>query len=193
MYHPFIDNVNLGYIGITGALAWELPSKPFYPDEALQQAYEGGGLPLIDRNDNDTYLNKDDNVNKSETYTYNKDASTTGTPINIGNYQSNYYANKNSHDSYYKKNYDNYYRNNESNNNKNTREQYYSNRPNYYYNQATKPQETYFDQIPKVIDKFSNKMDYYFSYADKLLSTIKDFTSNKRNPWENVHWDTQSR
>lgn len=36
-------------VGITAALAWELPSEPIYLETELQDAYENGTLPLLDR------------------------------------------------------------------------------------------------------------------------------------------------
>lgn len=38
-------------MGITAAMAWELPSEPVYLDEELQESYQMGKLPLLNRND----------------------------------------------------------------------------------------------------------------------------------------------
>lgn len=56
-YHPVVDYTNLLVVGITGALAWELPTKPVYPDEELQEIYKNGSLPLLRRNDGDVEMN----------------------------------------------------------------------------------------------------------------------------------------
>lgn len=56
-YHPVVDYTNLIVVGITGALAWELPTKPVYPDEELQEIYKNGSLPLLRRNDGDVEMN----------------------------------------------------------------------------------------------------------------------------------------
>lgn len=48
---PVVDYTNLFIFGLTTALAWQLPDKPFYPSEVLMEKYENGGLPLLDRND----------------------------------------------------------------------------------------------------------------------------------------------
>lgn len=37
-------------IGLTAALAYELPYDPFYPEEELQEIYEDGHLPLLELN-----------------------------------------------------------------------------------------------------------------------------------------------
>lgn len=63
-YHPVVDYTNLLVVGITGALAWELPSKPVYPEEELQEIYNNGSLPLLRRNDGNVEINtfQDKNV-----------------------------------------------------------------------------------------------------------------------------------
>lgn len=38
-------------LGITAAMAWELPSTPIYFDEELRDKYEMGESPLLHRND----------------------------------------------------------------------------------------------------------------------------------------------
>lgn len=50
-YYPIVDYTNLVYLGVTAAMAWELPSKPIDLDEALGDSYEMGGLPPLQRND----------------------------------------------------------------------------------------------------------------------------------------------
>lgn len=56
-YHPVVDYTNLLVVGITGALAWELPTKPVYPEEKLQEIYKNGSLPLLRRNGNNEEIN----------------------------------------------------------------------------------------------------------------------------------------
>lgn len=49
--HPIVGYRNYLVLGITAAMAWELPSRPIYLDEELQGSYEMGELPLLNRND----------------------------------------------------------------------------------------------------------------------------------------------
>lgn len=193
MYHSILDNSNLGYIGITGAMAWELPSEPIYLEEALQEAYENGGLPLLDRNDayntNADTTNGTENIKRNDTvYGYYGDQT-----------QDSYY-NKKVTDSYYAKpkpedseqyqNYENiankyYYA---PSDNSQTNDKYYSAKsPDRYYASGN----YYQNRRPEssAIDKISNKMDYYFSYADKFLNTIHNLANKKYNPWDKVKWD----
>lgn len=48
---PVVDYTNLFILGVTTALAWELPDSPTYMDEKLQEQYKNGTLPLLNRND----------------------------------------------------------------------------------------------------------------------------------------------
>ncbi|XP_031636178.1 uncharacterized protein LOC116349064 [Contarinia nasturtii] len=50
-YHPIVGYSNYLTLGITAAMAWELPSEPIYLDEQLRDQYEMGELPLLHRND----------------------------------------------------------------------------------------------------------------------------------------------
>lgn len=54
--------------GVTAALAWELPSKPTYPEYELMQQYESGKLPLIEyrKDKNVTNSNSTGAINVSE-------------------------------------------------------------------------------------------------------------------------------
>lgn len=50
-YHPIVDYSNYLILGITAAMAWELPSTPIYLNEELRESYEMGQLPLLHRDD----------------------------------------------------------------------------------------------------------------------------------------------
>lgn len=50
-YYPIVDYTNLVYLGVTAAMAWELPSKPIYLDEELRDSYEMEQLPPLQRYD----------------------------------------------------------------------------------------------------------------------------------------------
>lgn len=43
-----VDYANILVLGITAALAWELPDEPFYPNEELMEIYQEGRLPLLE-------------------------------------------------------------------------------------------------------------------------------------------------
>lgn len=72
-YQPILGYSNYLILGITAAMAWELPSKPVYLDEELQESYQMGKLPLLHRNDQ--------NISNSQ-YTDSK---------NVNNIKPNYY------------------------------------------------------------------------------------------------------
>lgn len=78
-------------MGVTAALAWALPDQPLYISEYLQEQYENGTLPLLDRKDSDV---------ASLTYS---SPTITKTPANNNQYDSYYGTSKrkNYYDSYY--------------------------------------------------------------------------------------------
>lgn len=88
-------------LGITAAMAWELPSKPIYLDEDLHDSYEMGQLPLLHRNDK--------NVTKAQ-YVLPSKNSNTANRINSNYYYTNiptkkFAYNKNQYKSPYKSYY----------------------------------------------------------------------------------------
>lgn len=194
-YYPILENNNVGVIGITAAMAWELPSEPLHIDEVLQGAYEEGDLPLLNRNDE-----IDSN--------YTADT-TTGQPAYMPSRYYNY--NSNNTDRYYnsvnstnsaRQDYYYYMKETKNDDNKISRRPvqpenlYYSSykAPNLYNTQQTYQNDNSITQkqpIPTVIDQISNKMDYYFSYADKMLNTIYDTGSKKYMPWQQARWGQQ--
>lgn len=163
-------------------MAWELPNEPIHLDEALQGAYENGDLPLLNRND-------DSNTTTTTT-------STTPWP-----HADRYYTAPQNRTEFAQKvaaNPDNYY--------------YINNRADVNrYSPATRPANQYYYNSPPIvqqpaaaslakpavafvsnaIDSFSNKLDYYFSKADKVIGSIRDMaTAGNRprpaaNPWSN--------
>lgn len=48
---PIVDYTNLFILGVTCALAWELPENPVHLNEELMAKYKNGTLPLLLRND----------------------------------------------------------------------------------------------------------------------------------------------
>lgn len=172
-------------------MAWELPSQPLHVNEVLQGAYEEGDLPLLNRND--------------ELDSNNIDDTTTGQLPFIPN-TYNYY-NTNKTERYYNNKYstnprqDNYYYSNMKAENGDIgisqrpiqpNNPYYSNykAPNPYNAQMTNQNGNGGIQRPMstAIDQFSNKMDYYFSYADKILNNIYDMGTKKYEPWQQARW-----
>lgn len=94
---PIVDYTYYAVVGITAALSWELPHNPFYYDDDLASAYIGppGLLHRNDEDFNNQYIDKVQdsyyfgqnnnllenipeseveyyNINKSETYEWNK-------------------------------------------------------------------------------------------------------------------------
>lgn len=60
-YHSIVDHENYMTLGITAAMAWELPSKPTYFDEDLNQQYN------VEKVEKDEKVNRNDkNVTKSD-------------------------------------------------------------------------------------------------------------------------------
>lgn len=155
-YHPILGYSNYLILGITAALAWELPSKPVYLDEELRDSYEMGNLPLAQR--------KDQNVSN---VTYTSTNKQTSPPSNTNSAGSNTFSN----------NY--YYTNVPSASNKNPFNRYnYAVDPNhpFYYNVPNK--NTYATNIAGQ----SNKLQYYLSYADRFMKEFKQLTQ-KEHPF----------
>lgn len=90
-------------MGITAAMAWELPSQPVYLTEELQNKYEMGELPLLHRND--------PNVKNSQYVHPSKKYANIANSMNSNSYYTNipkekFYAEKNQYESPYKVSYD---------------------------------------------------------------------------------------
>lgn len=64
-YHPVVGHTNLLTVGLTGALAWALPSKLAYPDDYFNEMYKHENMSLLRRNGNDVEVNsiRNENVN----------------------------------------------------------------------------------------------------------------------------------
>lgn len=54
---PIVDYTNLFILGITCALAWELPESPVHLSEDLMEKYKNGTLPLLLRMDTNIVTN----------------------------------------------------------------------------------------------------------------------------------------
>lgn len=66
---PIVDYTNLLILGVTCALAWELPDKPVHASEELMNQYQNGTLPLLLRMDeNITETTNNHNYNYHKIY-----------------------------------------------------------------------------------------------------------------------------
>lgn len=87
---PILDNTLYSVIGVTAAVSWELPHNPFYYDDEYADAFTNGN-PVhridVDVNEDSYYFGQNNNllqdniesndveyynINKSETYEWNK-------------------------------------------------------------------------------------------------------------------------
>lgn len=152
-YHPILEYTNYAILGITAALAWELPSRPVYLNEELRESYEMGNLPLINRHDQNV-----SNVNYTSTV---KRPSTNATNSNENAYSNYYYTNV------------------QSPTKQNPFNKFYATKPyqQFYYDLPDK--HKYSNSIAGNVDSDtdqSNKLQYYLSYADKFMKEFKEFT-----------------
>lgn len=75
-YHPVVDYANVFVVGITAAMAWELPNKPVYLEQELQDAYKNGEFLLIDRSDNN--VTEDQKITTTKKPSSSKNTKKTG-------------------------------------------------------------------------------------------------------------------
>lgn len=187
---PIVDHSIHLVIGITAAMAWELPFDPFYPEEELPEAYEEGRLPLLqfdfEPEDDDEEDDEDDEKKKQHrrkdnstgvTYYSKKKASKKPQPTTqqqipaaLSFSQSDQYFNQPSSP------YANYLRPMHSANYYAAGPQqphpYYTNYGSdklptfdkYYSNNNRMPAQNMHTYRPN-----SNKLQYYLSYADKVF------------------------
>lgn len=189
MYIPYLDKVNIGFIGITAALAYRLPSDPIDLNDAFNQALDGDGL--LDR--------VEDQQQKVQIQAADKRNATdfARRPVD------SYYNPQNQQSDSSKP--DRYYTNPQSmqsqqnfasvpNRDRNPSVGNYPKNDRYY---SQPPPSRFFEYggqmpgppEPGVIDKFTNKMDYYFSYADKMLKNFRDMASKRVDPVKEAPWN----
>lgn len=204
MVYPIVDKANVAYIGITGALAYRLPSEPINLEEAFNQALQDGNLPLLDRTEEvqpigvvaadprngtnferrpvDSYYNQQQQTQQGNPYRPDRYYTNSQQPQQPQQQPQQMapsaIAKPVRTDTYLLGGPDA------------PKDRYYAGQPGgpppnrYYANGGRNPGPP----EPGVIDQFSNKMDYYFSYADNMLRAIKDLTEHKVNPFKNVQW-----
>lgn len=146
-------------MGITAALAWELPYKPVYLDDELRDSYEMGDLPLLKR--------KDQNVSKVN-YTSTSTSTNTQQPSSNASNSNYYYTNVSPPD---KNPFNRYYA-------VNSNQQFYPNVPNTNNN-------NYANGIDAAQ---SNKLHYYLSYADNVIKQFQPLIQQipKDRPFDSV-------
>lgn len=137
-------------LGITAALAWELPYKPVYLNEELHESYQTGNLPLLKR--------KDQNVSKvNYTSTNELPAAMAADPNAAGPSV-----------------YSNYYYTNVPPPKKNPFNRFYAINPNHHVYYDVAHRNNYVNNVAGPIQ--SNKLHYYLSYADKFMKEFKELT-----------------
>lgn len=191
MYFPYLDKVNIGFIGITAALAYRLPSEPFDLSAAFNQALQSDGL-----------LDRVEDEQQQQTVQVQAVDQRNGTDLTRRPVDS-YYNPQNQQMDPAKT--DRYYTNPQAtqsqqqntpstqNQNRNPPRNEQNDR---YYSQP--PPSRFFENggqypgppEPGVIDKFTNKMDYYFSYADKMLRNFRDMANGKVDTLKNAQWSS---
>lgn len=196
MYFPIVDKGNVGFLGVTAALAYRLPSDPIDLNEAFNQALQGDGL--LDRTD---LQQQQSNVRIEAADQRN------GTDDFVRRPVDSYYNPQNQPNDQSPPPTDRYYTNLQPSANgaqnqpalgnslggvvdSSTLQRFYAKPPDRFYEnggQLPGPPQ------PGVIDQFTNKMDYYFSYADKMLRKFRDMASRKSDPWKNVQWNVGER
>lgn len=157
MVYPILDNANVAYIGITGALAYQLPFEPIDIDKALHRGPADG----------------DDRIS-----TMSDDGSTAPQPAPTNPTMPQQV------DDGRRPQVDRYYTNPQPGRQpiKTTGGTYYIGGP------QAPPDRYYMGREPGVVDKTTNKMDYYFSYADRLMQTLNQLNRRKIDPWRRVSW-----
>lgn len=194
-YQPIPGYGNLLIFYLTQALAWELPSQAYHPEEHLQDLWDDVVFP------NDQYdevlVNNQQVADAAANNLQNSIQEKNGTDHNSNAYSPNPMKGQNGQYAPPQNQQQGQplQRNGEQPYNGNGN--YYSNTagvsaPNRYYSNYQSPQKVsgLMEPIRKTI---SNKMDYYLSYADKLINQVTNFASEKHDPWKNTQWTTYSQ
>lgn len=173
-------------------MAWELPSQAYHPEEHLQEIWDDVVFP------NDQYDELSVNSQVASAAADNlqnsiqeKNSADRNSQANVPNVQVQY-MNQNQtqrvqqlQNRYGEQPYNgnNYYSNNKSP----------SGAPNKNYYANNKSPQRVSDMIGPLTKTISNKMDYYLSYADKVLSQVKDFATENHEPWRKADWTTYTQ
>lgn len=160
-YHPIVDHSNLLIIGITAAMAWELPSKPVDLNEHLQGSYE---MQDLQRNDK--------NVTDATPPQY----ASTANSNNVNRIDSNsYYTNIPKHKIFYEK--------------KNQYQSPYKSYEKYKYKSSIPSDSLLKPAVSS--SSSSNKLTNYVMYADSLMKQFKKLTETippNRPPFSPVNF-----
>lgn len=160
MVYPILDKANVAYIGITGALAYQLPYEPISIDAVFRRPEPS---PASDNSDDRISA---DNAQMPQPAPTNPTANNSPRPPV---------------DRYYNQPQDLYFRAPPA---KTTGGTYYIGSEDSPPDRFTAPSRV----EPGVVDASTNKMDYYFSYADRLMQTLNSLNRRKIDPWKQVSW-----
>lgn len=168
--HPILDHANYLTLGITAALAYELPTKPFYIDHDLKNNYETGNVQRVDKN------------GTSLKYGATKKHQPSHAPIKYSNQKS---------DNYKSTYYTNYPASSIQPETMNVNRFYSRNGvrpigPMNLLRPFDRPPQQYWSPSASHGTHWpatSNKMQYYLSYADKLFNDFNGLTAKiPKNP-----------
>lgn len=185
---PIVDVDHYLILGMTAAMAWELPFEPVDLQEDLQEAYEEGHLPLLERSDNVTALSASSKKKSSSSSKKKKKKQPTTSTVSPAPSPTNFFdspSNFNQHyDGVYSNHYNAYNDYRQPMNSIPTYSQphpYYTNYKNdkssssplldrYYYNAANRsPYRPAVGAHRPPLPSYSNKLEHYLSYADKFF------------------------
>lgn len=142
-YHPILGYSNYLILGITAAMAWELPTKPVYLNEALRDSVN------MEQSDESDELKRKDQIVSNINYTSSNNNNNEKDAANY--YYTNIPSKLNIYNKYEKKN---------------PLDRYYN------YNKGSLSNSVGSNQFGS-----SNKIQYYLSYADKMMKEFSQLTN----------------
>lgn len=182
-----VDYTLLFTVGVTGALAWELPSQPINEEE-LMEDYESGSLPFLNRQD--TNITDSDLINSTAsdaTLSYNYNAF----------FESDNFLGQLNNVNIINRTMDSYYFGNGIAN-----DNYNANGTSSLFGQENPPTITAtsnkinYDMKQNGIETDGNGGGVYNEtndmslFGSKLIEEINNFASEAHEPWETTKWDT---
>lgn len=198
MVYPILDNANVAYIGITNALAYQLPYEPINIEAALRRtplaamagdADDGNGDGNSDGGSERISMNTAAAATPSTASAPMTSAAdmTPTMPIDIFAAQR---RRQPAVDRYY------YTQPQTSYAAPSTVPRYpiRTNGGTYYFGAPDAPSNRPTSTIgrePGIVDRFSNKMDYYWSYANRLRKTVNALSQRRIDPWKAVKWSVK--
>lgn len=199
---------------LTQALAWELPSQAYHPEEHLQDLWDDVVFPndqydeLVVNNQvaNAAANNLQNSIQEKNSTDRNGNLKSPngqglaqnqqGVPLQLrtgeqSNGVNNYYAGQGSVQNQNQLKL----RTGEQSNGVNN---YYANGatggfPNKYYSSNYQNPQKISGIMEPLTKTITNKMDYYLSYADKVLNQVTNLATEKHNPWKKTDWTYSQR